>query len=334
MRAAVLESFGTPLVVRDDVPEPVAGEGEALVRVRATGLCGTDLKLSSGALGRPDVLPIVPGHEVAGELVEAVDGLAAGQRVACYIYDSCGECAWCRRGRPTVCPNRVRTGLERDGGLAEYVAVPRKTLLPFSDSLAFEAAAVSMDAVASPWSALRGHARVQEGETVVVVGAGGLGLNGVQIARAAGAAVAVVDPVEGRRETALSLGAELAVGPGGADEVREWAGEGVDVAFEVSGHRSGFDVAVACLTRGGRLVACGYQPGVEYGLDSARLVLEEITVMGSVCASYELARDALAAVEAGELAPTILGRLALEDVNTALARLAAGDVLGRLVIEP
>ena len=334
MRAAVLESFGSPLVVRDDLPEPAPTEREALVRVRATGVCGTDLKLAAGALGRADVLPIVPGHEVAGELVAAVDDLPAGQRVACYIYDSCGECAWCAQGRPTLCPSRIRTGLERNGGLAEYVAVPRKSLLPFSDGLSFEAAAVSMDAVASPWSALRGHGRVQDGETVLVVGAGGLGLNGVQIARAAGAAVAVVDPVAERRETALGLGAALAVDPDDAEDVRTWAGGGVDVAFEASGRRAGFDVGVACLRRGGRLVACGYQVGVEYGIESSRLVLEEISIMGSVCASYEQTRAALQSVERGELTPTILDRLPLEDVNRALERLAAGDVLGRLVIEP
>jgi len=333
MRAAVLESFGAPLVVRD-VPEPTAAEGEALVRVRATGVCATDLKLAAGALGRDDVLPIVPGHEVAGELVEDADGLRSGQRVACHIYDSCERCAWCRAGRPTLCPDRVRIGLERNGGLAEYVAVPVKALLPFSSDLSFEAAAVSMDAVASPWSALHGHAAVRSGETVVVVGAGGLGLNAVQIARAAGAEVAILDPVPERRRVALGAGAGLAVAPEEAGEVRSWSDGGADVAFEASGRRAGFDAGIACLRRGGRMVVCGYEPGVEYGVESSRLVLEEIAIMGSVSASYERARAALESVERGDLVPTILDRLPLEEVNTALERLAGGDVLGRLVIEP
>jgi D-arabinose 1-dehydrogenase-like Zn-dependent alcohol dehydrogenase len=333
MRAAILERFSEPLRVKD-VPVPEPTDGEALVRVRAAGLCGTDLKLASGALGGAGRLPLIPGHEIAGELVEAAGGLGSGQRVACYLYDTCGTCRWCRSGQNTLCPDAVRLGVERDGGLAEYVAVPRRNLLPISADVAFESAAVAMDAVTAPWGALHGHGAVKAGESVLVVGSGGLGLNGVQIARDAGARVAVVDPVASHRALAEELGAELAVAPEEAGEIAGWSDGGVDLSLETSGVRAGFDVAVECLRRGGRVVCCGYQPGTEYGLDSSRLVLEEISVHGSRSASREEAEAALRAVESGRVRPPVTERLPLDRVNEALDRLRAREVAGRLVIEP
>jgi len=333
MRAAVLTDYDQPLRITD-VPEPQPADDEVLVRVRATGLCGTDLKLRSGAFRATSPLPIVPGHEVAGELVQDAGDLRAGQRVACYIYDTCGRCRWCRDGRQTLCPHRIRIGLERDGGLAELVAVPVSTLLPFGDELPFELGAVAMDAVASPWGALHGRAHIRPGDRVLVVGSGGLGINGVQIARAAGCAVAVVDPVASHRELAVEAGAELAVAPEEAARVAEWSGDGVDVALETSGARAGFDTAAAAVRPGGRVVCCGYYPGLEYGLDSLRLVIKELDILGSVCAPMPLARDALRAVETGDVRPPIMDVVGLEDVNAALDRLAAGGVLGRMVVTP
>jgi propanol-preferring alcohol dehydrogenase len=332
MRAAVLREFGRPLELAD-VPVPEPGPDEALVRVVATGLCGTDLKITGGVLdGTP--LPLVPGHEVAGELARDSAGLRAGQRVACYFYDPCGECRWCRAGQSTLCPTSRRLGFERDGGLAEYLVVRRRNLLPFADGLAFELAAVGMDSVTSPWHALVVRAALQPGETVVVSGAGGLGLAAVQIACSLGARAAAIDPVATHRELALEAGAELAVEPAEAGRVRAWAGGGADVGFEASGARAGFDAAAACLRPGARLVCCGYKPGTEYGVESGRLVLDEITVMGSRAGSREDAQAALRALEAGTVRPHIMERLALSDVNRGLDLLRAGEVLGRVVVTP
>jgi D-arabinose 1-dehydrogenase-like Zn-dependent alcohol dehydrogenase len=332
MRAAVLRAFGRPLELTE-VPDPVPGPEEALVRVRAVGICGTDLKIIAGAF--PDTpLPLVPGHEVAGELVADTGHLAAGTRVACYVYDPCGGCRWCQGGQETLCPASRRLGFDRWGGLADLIAVPRRNLLPFPAGVPFELAAVAMDAVTAPWRALTERARIGSGETLAVVGAGGLGLSGIQIARAAGARVAAVDPLAGNRELALQAGAELAVEPARATQVREWAGEGCDVAFEASGTREGFEVAAAVLRMGGRLVCCGYRPGQEYGLDSARLVLGEITVLGSRNGSRNDARAALAAVAEGRVRPQVTERLPLEAAERALERLREGGVRGRVVVCP
>ncbi|HEV7844930.1 MAG TPA: zinc-binding dehydrogenase [Thermoleophilaceae bacterium] len=328
----MLRRFGEPLELAEIEP-PRPAPGEALVRVRAVGICATDLKLGSGAL--PGVeLPIVPGHEVAGELVEPAGGLAAGARVACALYDSCEGCDHCRAGRPTLCTEVRRIGIERDGGLAEYLALPERSLIPFGESISFAEAAVTMDAVTTPWRALRVRGALAAGESVAVVGAGGLGLNAIQVALDCGARVAAVEPNEERRRIALELGAELAVPPEEFETVRDWAGQGVDLAFDGSGVRAGFETALATVAAGGRVVCCGYRPGLDYSMDSGRLVLEEITLLGSRAGGPADARAALASVEEGRIAPPIMETLPLERVNDALEALRAGSALGRIVITP
>ena len=334
MTAAVCRTYGAPLALEQrDVPQP--GPGEVLLRVDAVGLCATDLKTIGGALAPGTSLPLIPGHEVAGTVVRS-DGDPAldGRRVAVYLYEHCGHCTWCRADRPTLCPEAVRIGIERDGGLATHMVAARENLLPFADDLDPAAAAIAMDAVTSPWGALHGRAKIEAGERLVVVGCGGLGLHGIQIARAAGAHVAGIDPNPRHRALALEHGAEVALDPADLPRVRDWAPEGADIALETSGRREGFQAGAAALRPGGRIVCNGYQPGVEYGLDSARLVLEEITILGSRVATREDTRRALAAVEAGDVTPQIMRRLPLADVNQALEALAAGRVDGRIVITP
>jgi D-arabinose 1-dehydrogenase-like Zn-dependent alcohol dehydrogenase len=332
MRAAVLRAYDEPLEIRT-VPRPLPAEGEALLEVRAVGLCGTDLKLLSGALDGLNQLPVIPGHEVAGVVVEGGGPELDGRRAACYLYESCGVCRSCLSGNPTACRSAVRIGTERDGGLATYMAVKRENLLPFGDALSFEDAAVTMDAVTAPWSALHGHADVGAGTLVVVVGAGGLGLHGIQIARVAGARIAVLDPSPGRRARALALGAELAVAPEDERLVTEWAGEGADVVLESSGVRPGFDAGARLIRPGGRIVCNGYKPGVEYGVDSRALVLDEMEIVGSRLGPRRYAVDALAAVERGEIEPQVSKLLPFDKVNEAFAELAAGTVDGRIVIQ-
>ncbi|MSO42518.1 MAG: hypothetical protein EXQ70_11635 [Solirubrobacterales bacterium] len=332
MRALLLTGFERPLELAD-VSEPEPADGEIVVRVRAAGLCGTDLKLVDGKL--PNVsLPMIPGHEIAGEIAHDPSGeRAEGEPVACYFYESCGHCRLCRLGQTTICRQVIRLGIERDGGLAELVAMPSRNAVPLPAGVSFEVAAVAMDSVLTPWRALRDRAAVQPGEAVVVVGSGGLGLNGVQIASDAGARVAVVDLEPASREKAVELGAELAVSPDELSRVREWSDGGADVVLDTSGSAAGFETAVEALRPGGRLVGCGYQPGVRFSFDSPRLPLDEISILGSRVGSLEDAADALDAVARGAVSPTVNEPIALEQVNEGLARLRAGEVVGRLTVE-
>jgi D-arabinose 1-dehydrogenase-like Zn-dependent alcohol dehydrogenase len=333
VRAAVLRSYGElPRIEELEAPRPVAGE--ALVRVGATGLCATDLKLIAGAL--PDTeLPRIPGHEIAGTVAEAPGAPELeGRRVACHLYESCGRCRACRRGRETLCESGARPGVERDGGLAEWVTVARRSLLPLSKGTPFAEAAVAMDAVASPWAALHGKGALRRGETVAIVGCGGLGSNAVQIALGVGARTAIVDPLASHRELGLELGADLAVAPDEAEAIVDWSGGGVDLALEASGRDAGFRTAAALVAPAGRIVCNGYHPGRDYALDSTRLVLDEIAVIGSRAATLAESAAALAAVEDGRVRPRIAETLPLESVGEALRRLEAGAVDGRLVVAP
>jgi propanol-preferring alcohol dehydrogenase len=331
VKAAVLERFNEPLRVQD-VPDPRPAAGEVVVRVRATGLCGTDLKVNSGVL--PSVkLPLIPGHEVAGELADDVGELKRGQPVACYLYEWCGTCRVCRLGLNSLCGDLVRLGVERDGGLAEYVALPARNVLPIGPDLPFEHAATSMDAVLTPWRGLRRRADVKEGEFVAVVGAGGLGLNAVQIATMVGARAAVVDPAASHRAAALEVGAELALAPQDAGRLREWSGGGADIAVDSSGVPAGFRTAFDAVRPGGRVVCLGYKVGTDYAFDSKRIPLEEITILGARVGTAADARDVLDAVQAGHIRPTVTQRVALDEVNTALGHLEAGTVIGRIVID-
>lgn len=330
MKAAVLRQFSAPYQLTD-VPPPTPGPGECLVRIRACGICGTDLKISTGAFSDTP-LPMIPGHEVAGELVEDAGGMHRGQRVALQVFHPCGTCRWCLLGEETLCPNPPRIGFNRDGGLAEYICVPADTAIPFADSLDFAPAAVGMDAVLSPWRALIERAKIRCGETVIVIGAGGLGLAGIQISRAAGARVAAVDPVAEHRAEALRSGAALAVSPEEAEGLLAWTGPGgADVVYEASGSRAGLDVAATLITHGGRLICNGWVPDVEYGLQSRQLVLREISLIGSRAGTKRDIRGVLRALERGQVKPPF-EPIGLEEINEAMSRLRAREVVGRFVV--
>ena len=331
MKAAVLRQFGSPLEVTE-IDDPVPREGEVLVQVQAVGLCGTDLKVIEGTL--PGLtLPLVPGHEIAGRVIAGGDTDVYGQSVACYLYEPCGNCRACRSGDDALCPDAGRVGRSRDGGLAEFVVMREENVLPFR-GLDPALAAVAMDAVATPWRALRVRARLAPGERLAVSGAGGLGSNAIQVALDLGASVAVIDPDETARARALELGADLAVAPEEAAWIRDWSGVGVDAGLEASGYRSGFDALLGCLRPGGRIVCCGYSPGSLYELDSMPLVLAEIAVLGSRASSRDDARSALEAVERGRITPTIERTLPLEHVNDGLSLLRRGGLAGRVVVVP
>ncbi len=336
MHAAVLRSFDRPLELAD-VPEPLAGPGEVVLRVKAAGLCGTDLKIWKGLLGTS--LPLIPGHEVAGIVTRAAPGVGApavGEHVACYLYRPCGRCAPCRAGQETLCPTSTRLGFERDGGFAELVRVRAEEALPISKEVSFAAAAVTMDAVVTAWRAIKRRGKVESGQTVAIVGAGGVGLSAIGIARHLGARIAAVDLQEARLALARRQGAELATLSEAAERaVVEWSGGGVDASFEMSGSPQAFALATRLVHPGGRLVTVGYVPGTDYGAESARLVLGELTIVGSRAGTPQDAREALAAVEAQTVAPPPIARIEpLDALNDGYAELSRGDVVGRLVFTP
>ncbi|CAA9590141.1 MAG: Alcohol dehydrogenase class III, partial [uncultured Thermomicrobiales bacterium] len=264
MRAVRYHGPGEPFH-NDEIPVPQPGAGEALVRVGAAGICHTELHLRHGVLNL-GVAPLVPGHEIAGEVAAVgpgVDAVRPGDRVAVYYYVGCGRCSWCRQGQENLCRDVVdQFGFTADGGWAEYVVVPARNLVPLPDGLTVEEAAALGCSATTALHAVRSVADVRLGETVVVYGVGAVGYALIQLCRLAGARVIAVGRTPAKLALAAELGADVTIN---ADELnpavetlRLTGDEGADVVFELVGITETMERSVAMLRRRGRLVFIGY----------------------------------------------------------------------------
>jgi (R,R)-butanediol dehydrogenase/meso-butanediol dehydrogenase/diacetyl reductase len=256
MRAAVLRGRGE--VCLENIPEPRPADDEVLLRVGFAGICGTDLhEYAVGPeFSRP---PVVLGHEMAGTIVEfggAIDDVTAGQRVAVIPMDYCRRCYYCLRDLYHLCDQPSWIGFTRNGGLANYVAVPRRLVVPIPDAVPLELAALT-EPVAVAYHAIR-RSQVRVGDHVLVLGAGALGLSVLQCALAAGVDdVVVVEKRAGRAQMARELGAAevLSDTSDAAERVRErTSGVGADVVFDAAGNQGAFDIGLDCLRKRGRFV--------------------------------------------------------------------------------
>ncbi|MBI5157756.1 MAG: zinc-binding dehydrogenase [Acidimicrobiia bacterium] len=338
MRALQITAVGSPLMAVT-MADPEPGPGEVLVQVGAAGICRSDVHYRSGHRRVPGV-PLVPGHEVAGSIVGLGSGVAAerlGQRVCLHYLITCGRCAACRGGAEQFCETGAMIGLDRQGGYAELIVVPAANAIVVPAAVSTEAAAVMMCSTATVLHALRRGA-MQRGERVVVLGAGGLGLSAVQVARALGASrVFAVDVNPVKLAAAERHGA---VGIDGRGDVvaAVWAAGGADVALELVGIAALVHTAVAVLAPGGRAVAVGITND-EFGLDPFRdLVLSERSIVGSADHLAGEVAEVLAMAAEGRIdaAAAITSRIPLEAdaVNAAMDRLEGfGDDI-RTVISP
>jgi L-iditol 2-dehydrogenase len=292
MRAVVLHGWDDVRV--DAVPLPAVGPGEALCRVLACGICGTDLKIVSGGFeGRwPPALPFVFGHEWCGEIVELgpgadSSGLRVGDRVAAENHAGCGECARCRAGRYNLCERTGRPGYKlyghtAQGALAEYAVRPVRLLHVLPPSVSNEAGALVNQGALTVHAVRR--TGLDPGSTVAVFGPGLLGLLMMQVARAAGATTTIVVGRGPRLEIARELGASYVVDyehGDPVDAIRELTdGRGVDRVYDCSGNTSVVPQALAAVARGGRVALTGLTAGKVVELPPDRLVLDEIDVLG------------------------------------------------------
>lgn len=336
MKAAVLERFNEPLVLRE-VPAPVPGPGEVLVRTRASCLCQTDLKVIRGVI--PTVKPPrIIGHELAGEVAAlgpGAGGVKEGDRVIAALDISCGTCAYCQVGRLDYCVALRRLGFEHDGAHAELVRLPARNLVPIAPAVSFEQGAAIPDAMGSVYHAIKFRGDVRAGQAVAVYGLGGLGLSAVQIAALAGARVIAIARTPERRKLALELGAAAAINPEGGDlveAVRQASGGlGVDCFIDLVGIEGSIEKAVRACRKGGRVVVVGYVVP-SFQVTTMYLVYNEVQVLGSRSSTRGEFLEVAQLVADGRLKPILAERLALEEVNAGYARLQEGKVIGRSVI--
>jgi succinate semialdehyde reductase (NADPH) len=368
MSAAILnQPNGSMSVERIPIPQPRAGE--VLVRVRACGVCHTDLHVIKGEVAFP--MPAVLGHEISGIVAAVgpgVKGLSEGTPIVAPFIMPCGDCALCLAGRDDLCEkffgmNRLKgtlydgtTRLRREdgssvamysmAGLAEYSVVPATGVFPLPQELPLVESAVLGCAVFTAYGAVRHAAELRGGERVAVVACGGVGLNVVQIARAFGAAqIIAVDVGDEKLEIARRLGATDTVNATGAapgevaKQVFEMTkGRGVDVAFEVLGRPETFAQAVELLGDGGRMIAVGIAAGrTAAPVEITRLVRRGLRIIGSYGARTRADMPEilkLAAQGTFRLETFVTRRYPLAEADAAYQALARGEIAGRAVVTP
>src|ERR1039457_4570761 len=294
MDALLLTDYMRLELVRMPVPEP--GPEDVLVRVRACGICGSDVHGLDGSTGRR-IPPLVMGHEAAGEIAQTgagVRGWRVGERVTFDSTIYCGECFYCARGQVNLCENRQVLGVSpgpyrRPGAFAGYVGGPSPILSRLPANLSFEhAAMIEAVSVAVHAASLT---PIDPGDTAVVVGSGMIGLLAIQALRHAGCArVIAVDPDAARLELARKLGAAAALNPATEDAVaaiREMTeGRGADVAIECVGAGQPVRTAIACVRKGGAATLVGnLEPTVEFPLQT--VVTGQLRIQGSCASSGE-----------------------------------------------
>ncbi|MEE2705865.1 MAG: galactitol-1-phosphate 5-dehydrogenase [Planctomycetota bacterium] len=343
MRALLLTEYKHFEVT--DMPQPDVGPDDVLVRVRACGICGSDIHGFDGSSGRR-IPPLVMGHEAAGTVAAVganVDGFGEGDRVTFDSMISCGRCAYCDRGQYNLCDNRQVLGVScgdyrRHGAFAEFVVVPQRIVYPLPEALSFEhAAMVEPVSVALHAANL---ARVSLGESAVVVGSGMIGLLVIQCLRLAGCGqIIAVDLSDDRLALAEQLGADVGINAAGTDVdaaiEAELRGDGADVAVEAVGNTVAVRTAITAVRKGGRVVLVGnLSPQIEFDLQS--VVTREISVLGSCASSgeYDVCIDLLASGKI-DADPLITARSSLDEAAGWFDRLYGQESgLMKVIVQP
>jgi threonine dehydrogenase-like Zn-dependent dehydrogenase len=281
-----------------DLPEPVLGSDEALIRVEAVGVCGSDMHAYHGHDGRRPA-PLVLGHEAAGRIV---GGPRDGERVAVNPLVVCGRCAACESGRSHLCPRREILSMPpRPGAFADYVAAPLRNLEPIPDNFPAEKAALAEPVAVSYHAVNQGTrllGRPLSGARTVVFGGGAIGLAAALVLIMQGAAeVHLIEPNASRRATAARSGRICCHAPGDRDEP---SADSADLVVDAVGARATREAASRIVKPGGVIVHVGLLPGQE-GLDVRKITLQEVVVTGSYCYTAQDFRDVVQALASGRL---------------------------------
>ncbi len=334
MRAAIVERFGEPLVVRE-IPVSDPGPGQVLVQVLASGVCHTDLHAADGDWPIKPTLPFTPGHEGAGIVAALGPGVAhlkEGDRVGiAWLHSACGRCEFCLAGWETLCPEQKNSGYSVDGSFAEYALAQADFVGRLPDKLSFTDAAPILCAGVTTYKGLK-ETQTRPGDWVVISGAGGLGHVAIQYAKAMGMHVAAVDLGPEKMALARKLGADITIDAKTQDppaEIQKQIG-GAQGVLVTAVSTIAFQQAIGMLRRGGTCVLNGLPPG-EFPVSIFNLVLNRYTIRGSIVGTRLDLQEALAFAAEGKVKATI-ETLPLDSINDVFTRLKAGKVNGRVVL--
>ncbi|MFL5293667.1 MAG: alcohol dehydrogenase catalytic domain-containing protein [Myxococcales bacterium] len=345
MRAMVLRELGGAVRL-ETVPVPALPPDGALVRVRATGV-GLTVVIMTANPGVVTSFPRIPGHEIAGEVVEVgslVRNVKKGDRVACHFYLTCHACSYCRSGRETLCRNfGGYLGMAVDGGYAELVSVPALNLCKIPDGVSDLEAAVATDALATPLHACREEARIGPGDRVLVVGAGGgVGIHAVQVAKLCGGWVLGADVTDEKLEMVKSVGGDSVVDARRGDlaklTLEQTSGQGVDAAIDFVASAETLEACIRALAPGGRLVIVGNRPQAVFKKDPAfrvdpgLMLRKMLEIHGSRYVSLAELATTLELLRTKRLKAVVTRTFPLEEAETAHQLLRDNAVVGRAAL--
>lgn len=335
MKAAVVRAFGQPLVI-EEVPVPRPGAGDILVKIEACGVCHTDLHAAEGDWPVKPEPPFIPGHEGVGHVVAVGAGVhhvREGDRVGIpWLYSACGHCEHCLGGWETLCESQRNTGYSVNGGFAQYALANADYVGHLPDSVGFVEIAPVLCAGVTVYKGLK-VTDTKPGDWVVISGIGGLGHMAVQYARAMGLNVAAVDVDEDKLALARRLGATVTVDARATDPAAFLKKEigGAHGALVTAVSPKAFAQALGMVRRGGTVSLNGLPPG-DFPLDIFGMVLNGITVRGSIVGTRLDLRESLQFAADGKVAATV-STDALENINAVFARMRAGQIEGRVVLD-
>ncbi|MBI4761456.1 MAG: zinc-binding dehydrogenase [Chloroflexota bacterium] len=350
MKAVLFHQHGGPEVLEyTDFPAPEPKPGEALIRLRAAALNRVDVFVRKGWAGLKLELPHIPGADGAGEVVALPPlsspptlggmkgGLMAGDRVVINANLGCGQCEFCLAGKDNMCANWHLLGETVRGTYAEYIALPVRQLYKLPSHFDFHQAAAAALVYQTAWHSLVTRGRLQKGETVLVVGAGG-GVNtaSVQIAKFMGAQVIVVGSDAKKLEKAEALGADILID---RSKEEDWSKavylatnkRGVDVVVDNVG--TTFMHSLRALRKGGRLLTVGNSGGPKFEIDNRYLFAKHLSILGSTMSTLEEFRQVMDLVVAGKLRPVMDSTFPLKDAARAQERLEKNENFGKITLE-
>jgi propanol-preferring alcohol dehydrogenase len=334
MKAAVVNEFKQDLHI-EDVPVPEVNNGQVLVKIKACGVCHTDLHAAHGDWPVKPNLPFIPGHEGVGEVVEVgpnVTHIKVGDRVGVpWLYSACGHCEYCLTGKETLCKDQHNTGYSKNGSYADYCLAQADYVVKVPDNLSYVDAAPLFCAGVTMYKALK-VGKVQPGDWVAIYGIGGLGHVGVQYAKAMGLKVVAVDTFDEKLELAKKFGADKVINPKTEDSAafiqREVGGVKASICTAVS--KKAFSEAYRAVKRGGYCVAVGL-PTETMEIPIFDIVLNGVSVVGSIVGTRKDLQESLQFAADGKI-KTMVKSAKLSEINQVLSDLEQGKVNGRVVL--
>ncbi len=349
MKAARITSPQQPLEIMEiEIPKPK--DVEVVVKVKATGVCHSDLHLWEGGYDTGDgfmkvtdrgvKFPVTPGHEIVGTVSEiggAVQGISVGDKVLVYPWIGCGICSACRVGNDNICDTPRSLGVFQNGGYAEYVLVPHFKFLAKIDGIDMDAATSLACSGLTAYTAIK-KSNANSQHSMVIFGAGGLGLMGVQIARAiTNANIICVDIDDAKLALAKELGADNVVNskdPEAAQKIISLCnGKGADCVIDFVNAPPTVKMGLAVLRKRGNMILVGLFGG-SIDLSLVTIPLKAITIQGAYTGNYNDMLELIGLAKRGVINPTISKRYSLSDANVALEDLKARKIIGRAVINP